>query len=289
MHGELVFTTTSDFVRLHGFYRRSDSPLATSNECGSVDSALLVHGLGGNFYSSRMLLHFANTLCGLGISVVIVNTRGHDMINTSTWAGRSRSIGAALENVGDAQLDIATWVDFLVKRGHGNVLVFGHSLGSIKTLYAQANNPHPKVRALICLSATRLSYSRLVNTPRGKVFRETFERCQAMVNQQQGNQPIEVPFPYPTWMTARCYIEKYGPEETYNWMNFIDQVDIPTLMLFGEKELDNDAAFEGLRPELDQLRSGWNSLTIEEIEGADHFYTAKFQEVDDHLVRWLTR
>lgn len=289
MNGELVQTTTTDHVRLHGFYRRSAARLTTSPESGSVDSAVLLHGLGGNFYSSRLLLHIANTLAELGISVVVANTRGHDMINTSTWTGTSRSIGAAFENVADARMDVAAWAKFLVTNGHRDVLVFGHSLGAIKSLYAQAYEPHPKVRSIIALSATRLSYTKLMNSPRGELFRETFKRCQGMVEQGQGDDPIHVPFPFPTWMTSQGYLDKYGPSETFNWTNFIDKVDVPTLMLFGQKELDDNPALEGLRPELDELRNGWNPLTIEEVEDADHFYTSRFDALDAHLVRWLTR
>jgi pimeloyl-ACP methyl ester carboxylesterase len=288
MNGELVSTTTSDYVRLHGFYQRSQSRLMTSAETGSVDAAVLLHGLGGNFYSSRLLLHFSRNLLKLGVSVVNVNTRGHDMINISTWGGRARSVGAALENVGDASLDINAWVEFLIERGHSNVLLFGHSLGAIKSLYMQAHDPHGKVRSIVGLSATRLSYAKLIDSPRGDLFRDTVEHCKTLIEQQRGEDPIHVPFPFPTWMTPRCYVDKYGPAETYNWMKFIDKVDVPTLLLFGQKELDDDPAFEGLREELAPLLSGWNPLTIEEIEAADHFYTSQFDVVDDVISRWLT-
>lgn len=289
MNGELVSTVTSDFVRLHGFYTRSDARLSTTPETGSVDAAVLIHGLGSNFYSSRLLMHVAQTLVELGTSVVIVNTRGHDMINTLTWNGRARSVGAALENVGDAKFDVSAWAEFLVQRGHSNVLVLGHSLGAIKALYAHANNPHPKIRSIIGLSATRLSYSNLIGTKDGAPFTETIQRCQQLIEENHGDQPIHVKFPFPTWMTPQCYVEKYGPAETYNWLNFIDQVDIPTLLVFGQKELDNNAAFDGLRTELNELQSDWNSFTIEEIPEADHFYTSKFTAVDDVVSRWLTR
>lgn len=289
MNGELVFTTTSDFVRLHGFYQRSSAPVATRPEKGSVDAAVLLHGIGGNFYSSRLLLHFSQTLLNLGISVVIVNTRGHDMINISTWSGRARSIGAAFENVSDAKFDVAAWADFLIKRGHSDILLLGHSLGAIKSLYAQAYQPHPKIRSIIGLSATRLSYVNLIDSPNGELFRETIHECEALVQQEKADVPIHVPFPFPTWMTPRCYLDKYGPAETYDWMRFINQIEIPILLLFGEKELDDNPAFTGLRSELDDLRNGWNPFTIEEIEGADHFYTSRFQPVDDIVTSWLTR
>ena len=288
MNGEIVSTMSSDHLRLHGFYRRSESRLMTSTTCGSVDAAVMLHGLGGNFYSSRLLNHFSDTLMKLGISVVIANTRGHDMINTSTWGGRSRSNGAALENVADAKFDIEGWTEFLLDKGHTDILVFGHSLGAIKSLHAQAHQPHTKVRSIIGLSPTRLSYSKLIDSPRGELFRETIQKCTKLIDEQLGETPIHVPFPYPTWMTPKCYIEKYGPAESFNWIRFVNQVEIPTLLVFGQKELDNDPAFEGVRSELVELRDGWNSLTIEEIEEADHFYTSKFEMVSDVMTRWLT-
>jgi len=289
MNGEIVFTTTSDQVRLHGFYRPAGKPSASSPETGSVDAAVMIHGLGGNFYSSRLLFHFSQTFLKLGISVVIVNTRGHDMINTSTWAGRASSIGAALENVGDSKFDVNAWVEFMLKRGHANVLVFGHSLGAIKALYTQAHQPHPKIRSIIGLSATRLSHRKMLESPRGDLFRETFDRCQQLVKNGNGETPVHVPFPFPTWMTPAGYVAKYGPDESFNWMTFVDKIDIPTLLLFGQRELDENPAFEGLRDELTELKSGWNSLTIEEVAEADHFYTSKFGEVENSMNRWLTQ
>lgn len=288
MNGELVFTMTPDHVRLHGLYTESTSSLRTTLATGSCDAAILIHGLGGNFYSSRLLLHFASTLQQLGVSTVIVNTRGHDMINTSTWGGRAKSVGAALESVGDAVHDIAGWVQFLEGRGHSNVLLFGHSLGAIKSLYAQAHQPHRRVKAIVGLSATRLSYEKLIGSPRGELFRDTIKRCQELIKSEAGEVPIEVPFPFPTWMTPNCYLEKYGPEETYNWIKFIDRVDVPTLLLFGQRELDENSAFEGLRNELLELKKGVNAISVVEIPAADHFYVSQMEVVDEHVTQWLT-
>ncbi len=289
MKGEIVSVTTKDTLRLHGLYCASGQRPLTSPQRGSVDAAVLLHGLAGNFYSSRLLFHFAETLRQLGINVVVVNTRGHDMINTSTWGGRARSVGAALENIDDCRLDVNAWVDFLIdERGASRILLFGHSLGAIKALYAQAYQPHPKVRSVIGLSATRLSYERLIKLPSGDLFRETLARCENLVAEDRGDDPVQVSFPFPTWMTPRCYLDKYGPGDRFNWMSFVDRIEIPTLLTFGEKELRENPAFAGMEEELQQLKQAWNSLTIETVAEADHFYTSKFGELADLVTRWLT-
>jgi len=288
MQGEIVSVTTSDFLRLHGLFCRSTHRLSVSHSKGSADAAVLVHGLGGNFYSSRMLLHFAETLLNLGVSVVLVNTRGHEMINTCSWSGRAQSVGAALEDVDHCRFDMHAWADFLIERGFANVIFFGHSLGAIKSLYATAKAAHNRVSAIIGLSPTRLSYHQLIDSPRGELFRETIGRCEELISQGRGKEPIQVQFPVNTWMTPQCYLDKYGPEEKFNWSRFIGEISVPTLLLFGEKELAEDPAFTGVSEELEKLKRGWNPLAIETIPAADHFYTSQFPAVDDVLVRWLT-
>ena len=286
MHGELVHTLTTDHLRLHGMYVQSQQSIRTNLATGNCDAAVLLHGLGGNFYSSRLLNHFSQTLNRLGVSTLLANTRGHDMVNVSSWAGRSRNVGAAFESVADAKHDVSGWVDFLIQRGHSSVLLLGHSLGAIKSLFAQAYQPHDRVSAIIGLSATRLSYQRMIQSARGDLFRETIDRCREEIDAGKGELPIHVRFPFPTWMTASGYLEKYGPDETYDWTKFVSQVTCPTLLMFGGRELDENPAFEGLRDEIQRLTSQTN-LSFHEVAEADHFYASQMQQVDALIVDWL--
>lgn len=284
---ELVTVTTSDYVRLHGAYSVSRAPLRSSVAKGSIDGAVLIHGIGGNFYSSRLLNHFALTLRELGISTVTINTRGHDMVNTLSWTGRTRSGGAAFESVDECRFDLVAWHDFLIQRGHGNVLFLGHSLGAIKSLYSAAYAVPRRLRALIALSPSRLSYRRMLETSTDGLFAETFAHCQQRVAEGRGNDPIPVRYPVTTWMTPTCYVDKYGADEKYNWLNFIDRVEVPSLLVFGEQELQSHPAFIGLSQEFEPLQKKSRSIQIDTISGADHFYSSKFQLVDDCITRWL--
>lgn len=285
MFGELVYTKTSDHLRNHGFYVESNESVRTNLVTGNCDAAVVLHGLGGNFYSSRLLSHFAQTLHRFGVSTVMGNTRGHDMINISTWGIKATSVGAAFETVSDAIYDVNGWVDFLVNRGHSNIMLFGHSLGAIKSLYSQAHQPHERVKSIIGLSATRLSYQKLIHSPSGEEFRQIIGRCQSLIDQGKGREPIEVPFPFPTWMTPQGYLEKYGPDENYNWMNFVNAVTVPTLLLFGQRELEENAAFEGLQEEMADFRRP--NIFYREVADANHFYVAQFGQVDQLLTDWL--
>lgn len=284
---ELVSVTTADYARLHGVYSPTQNPVRCSVSKGSVDAAVLIHGIGGNFYSSRLLNHFAVTLQGLGISTVTINTRGHDLVNTLSWAGKSRSGGAAFENVDECRLDLAAWHDLMVAKGHNRLLFLGHSLGAIKSLYCAAHAPPEKLRSIIALSPSRLSYRRMLETSTDGKFAATFSLCQKLVSEGRGRDPISVEYPVKTWMSPECYVDKYGPLEKYNWLNFIDRVQVPSLLLFGEKELNQHPAFIGLQEEFSQTQQRPGPIQIETIEDADHFYSSKFDLVDDCITRWL--
>lgn len=284
---ELVTVTTSDYVRLHGVYSATAAAVRTSVSKGSVDAAVIVHGIGGNFYSSRLLNHVAETLKLLGISFVSINTRGHDMVNMVSWGGQAKTVGSAFENVADCRLDLMAWHNFLLERGHHSVVFVGHSLGAIKALYSAAKEPPPKLGSVIALSPSRLSYSRMLITSSDGLFRDTFERCQRLVDSGHGHEPVSVEFPVSAWMTPNCYLDKYGPEEKYNWLRFIDQVQVPSLLLFGEKELASHPAFIGLDREWEPFQSKFKSIEFIKVRDADHFYSSKYDEVDDLLLRWL--
>ena len=103
MKGEIVTTQTEDKVRLYGLYC---APVV-ANET-RFDAVVLTHGLAGNFYSSRFLNYLAHTFLGMGLHVVVGNTRGHDPVNSTVQMGRAKYMGAGLRTSAIANL---TWPD----------------------------------------------------------------------------------------------------------------------------------------------------------------------------------
>ena len=89
-------------------------------------------------------------------------------------------------------------------------------------------------------------------------------------------------------MTPRCYLDKYGPGDKFNWMSFVDRIDDSNFVNFWRERIRENPAFAGMEEELQQLKQAWNSLTIETVAEADHFYTSKFSELADLVTRWLT-
>ena len=158
---DLVETTTRDGVRLDGIFHAT--PSAASPALG-VDGLCLVHGTGGNFYSSTLFQALADRLLQRGCAVLRVNTRGHDLMSSATTAQGGRRQGAAYEVVDDCRQDLAAWLDHLRRRVGPRVGLLGHSLGAVKCLYALAHESLPAT-CVIAVSPPRLSNSWFCSSP----------------------------------------------------------------------------------------------------------------------------
>ena len=282
MLGELVNTTTKDLVKLDGFFAQANAPQRTP-----YDSAVITHGLGGNFYSSRLLKFVAEQLTNLGISIVLANTRGHDLLATGVRSGRISTLGAGFETVADCQHDLNAWSEFLGRRKLEQQIWLGHSLGAIKSLFAMAHAPNEKVKCLVALSATRLNHERLISSPAGDEFRNMLRNAEGLIEADRGDELMRVSFPFATWMAANPYREKYGPENRYDWFQFADRINVPTLLLLGGLELKDHPAFSGMEQDLQPILDSNQLLELSIIDNADHFYSGTYRTVGDVLTKWL--
>jgi pimeloyl-ACP methyl ester carboxylesterase len=282
MQVDLVQMTTADGLRLDGVFQAPPSP----GSGGLAEQAwCLVHGTGGNFYSSTLLEACAARLLELGCAVLRINTRGHDGISTASTSSRGGlRLGAAYEIVDDCRHDLSAWVEWLRPRAGPRIGMLGHSLGAVKCLYALSHKPELATRVL-ALSPPRLSYAWFCASPERERFLETYRRAEQVVQDGQPHTLIEVPLPLPFVIAAAGYLEKYGPEERYNYLRFLGGVRCPVLVTLGSLEVQNSLAFRGAPEALAELRR--SNVAVELIAGADHFYNGVRENLLAHLQAWL--
>ncbi len=272
-------------MKLHGMYQPGAAALSPG-----PDAALVLHGLSGNFYGSSLNLRLADALVAHGLSVVLGNTRGHDGISSSQTAGRAKTFGAAFEIVDECRHDVAGWIDWLVtRRGHKNILLVGHSLGAIKSLYATAHNAHPAIAGVCGLSATRLCHEQFLRSPGAGEFRTWFIRASELVEEGKEDELMPVTFPFPTWIAAGAYCDKYGPEDRYDWVPYSSKIRVPVLLMFGERELSDNAAFHGLLESATAATRDLKNHELHVVEGADHFYAGVNHRAAALLGQWISR
>jgi pimeloyl-ACP methyl ester carboxylesterase len=247
----------------------------------------LLHGVGGNFYTSSTFEPLISSLQGLGVSALSVNTRGHDSVFGASLGPVRRRFGAAYEIVDDCRADVAAWVEFLGRRGYARVVLIGHSLGAIKAVYAQAEEKLPLVRAVIAVSPPRLSYSTFMNAESSSAFWESMRTAEELVQAGRGDDLFTSKYPFPLLITAASYIDKYGPAERYNILKFAGQLICPALFVYGSKEVaQGGMPFEGM-PEAIGALPGNAARSVEIIEGADHFYAGVALPLAQSVAVWL--
>ena len=278
---ELVHTTTSDQLRLDGLWQAPTS--------GSDQAVLLLHGVGGTFYGTSLLSSIGQRLLESGYGVLRANTRGHDVVSLAQVQDRFRFEGAAFEQLSRCPRDIAAWLALMSERGVKKSIVIGHSLGALKAVYAAAHDPAASPDILISLSPPQLSYTKLMNGPERESFAKTMEQAQQHVQQARYSELMQVKTPVPMIITAATYVDKYGPEEHYNFANFAHLVNCPSYYIYGELELtDKNAAFSAALSTLKSLPFKTNTPDFEIISGANHFYHDRFDEVTQAVLEWLS-
>jgi pimeloyl-ACP methyl ester carboxylesterase len=283
---DLVQLTTADAVRLEGMLQpavgHSPSPAA-------IDAALFVHGTGGCFYTSTLFDQLAMQLTARGVPVLRVNTRGHDLVSTAVVRGGGKRQGAAYEVFDDCRLDLEAWTGFLAGLGYSRILLAGHSSGALKAVYAAVYAKLTGIAALLAISPPRLSYAAFSASSQGNDFQQTLARAREFVSAGLGGELLDVKFPLPFLVTAESYLEKYGPEDRYNLVQFVAQVEFPLLFTFGSEEMLSHPAFRRVPDEIRAAARADQALEIAVVAGADHFYTGRRDELAQAVENWLGR
>lgn len=283
MRVDLVRVTTRDGVQLDGMLRR---PAENVRRAADVDVFCLVHGTGGNFYSSSLFDHLTERLLQLGCAVLRINTRGHDGISTAVTNKGGLRLGAAYEVVDDCRADLEGWARWLRAEVGPRICLLGHSLGAVKSIYAAAHETALAPTRLIAISPPRLSYSWFCASERAADFLATFQKAEALA----GTDPaalLQVTIPLPFVITAAGYVEKYGPDERYNYLKYSPALRCPTLLLFGSVEVDKNVAFQKAPDEVARQGQKYQHLQVQTIPGADHFYTGVRDAAWQAIAGWL--
>jgi pimeloyl-ACP methyl ester carboxylesterase len=198
-------------------------------------------------------------------------------------------MGAAFEVVDESRLDIAAWCEFLAARGMTRIGLLGHSLGAIKAVYSQSHAPLPNVATVLALSPPRLSYAAFRNGAQGTPFFDAIMTAKDHVAANRSDALMKVTVPFPMLMSAGGYLEKYGSEERYNLLRFVDRLTCPSFFSYGGQELEHGGvAFAGVPESLRAAARPDQIVDVVTIPNADHNYTRTHEPLAEKIANWLT-
>jgi len=279
---DFLSVTTRDGYVLDGMFQAS----AMENKL-ELDGVCFIHGTGGNFYSSSLFETLAQEFLNLGCAVLRVNTRGHDGISTAVTTRGGLRLGAAFESVDDCRHDLAAWLDWMRANIGPRVALLGHSLGAVKCLYAAALEPQGAPQCIIAVSPPRLSYSWFCASAQAPEFLATYQKAEVLIRDGKPDALLEVRLPLPFVIAADGYVEKYGPDERYNYLRFLPSIPCPTLVLLGSVEVAKNMAFQESPEEVARLAERHPHIALEIIDGADHFYQGVREKAWQAIKGWL--
>lgn len=276
---ELVEVRTSDDLRHAGAFAAARPGAAPAR----FDAALMMHGAAGTF-SDPFYRNFSAALVERGVATLRANNRGHDVINRG--GGRGAMLGVAFETVEDCILDWQAWLGFLEARGLRRILLFGHSLGAVKTAYFLARTRDPRVHGCVLASPPRFNTELLLASEYGPEFARTIAMAKELVAAGMPAELMATTFPLPSYSSAQAYLAKYTRGAAFDVFAFVAGIPCPVLALTGELELD-DPAFRSHPAEYAAARERKPDLEFTLVPGGDHFYTLSQTFAVERLLAWL--
>ncbi len=278
---------TPDGVRLDGRLQTVRDGERRADSTSPIDLFLLLHGSASNFYAPGVLERFANDAIAAGVDALRINTRGHDAIAHLTGPGKLRLGGAAYETVAHCRYDVYAWLDEFYRRGYRRVCLVGHSMGGVKSLYAQANDRHALVKAVVAISAPRFCHRQLMDDPRTQNFRDDWARAQQLVAEGRGEELIRITQPMPLLIQASGFVAKYGSDDRYDFLKLIPRIDVPVHVIIGGETLKTSPAFGKLDEQLQSLQGSSPHLALSVVAGAEMNYRISPERPFEIASRWL--
>jgi hypothetical protein len=96
---------------------------------------------------------------------------------------------------------------------------------------------------------------------------------------------VKVPMEYVSG--AANYLDKYGPEEKYNVITHIANIECPVLAITGTDEVARRFAFDGLPDAFAEVGRRKRNLVHTSVPGGDHQYSGRQDLVLSKVVEWL--
>ncbi|MFH0880323.1 MAG: alpha/beta fold hydrolase [Lentisphaerota bacterium] len=186
---------------------------------------LFVHGMGSNFYRSRLKKEFMLQCGRLGFDALLFNNRGAED-------------GTIDERFSDCLEDLDAALLFGRRQGYRRFVLIGHSTGCQKSVYYQSRRQRSDIKALVLLSPA--DDHALCRRDLGKRFASQVRKARNMVELGMGHQLVQGL--YETF-SARRFLSVADPRQAeagifhyHGPLAHFRKIQTPMLAVFGSRE-----------------------------------------------------
>lgn len=278
MKQELVRINSIDEIEQPGI-------LYTPNE--DTDKIVIhVHGLNGNFYENRFLDILAKSYTDKNYAFLTFNNRGRDFITELLKGNDFTIIGGSLERFKDCILDIDGVVNWVKEKGYKEIILEGHSYGCNKVLYYYNHKKDDSIKKIVLLAPCDIPSE-------GKKFlseeeyNKAKEESTRLVQENKENELIDFSVMANGKIAAGTFFYDFLPNGENDFIRYVDgingksellnSINIPTLVIFGD--VDECVLTQPIDVVKQYLKNNLSNCNIQIINGADHSYTGKYEEL----------
>ncbi len=245
-----------------------------------------VHGLCGNFYENRFLDILAKSYTNKGISFLTFNNRGTNFISELLKGNNFEIIGGCYERFIDCLLDIEGAINYVKEKGYNNIILEGHSYGCNKVIYYYNKKKDNSISKIVLLAPCDIPQECAKFL--GKEEYEIAKReSTKLINEGKQKQLINFSVNANGKISAGTYYNDFLPDGENDFIRYKDgensknkilnSIDIPVLIVFGDA--DECVLTENIETVKGYLNKNIKNSNIQIINGADHSYTDKYEEL----------
>ena len=167
-------------------------------------------------------------------------------------------------NMGNDIGELGFWVDWLANHGHRDIVLIGHSYGSLQILIYTTRHPNPAVRKIILLSLVDADQD--INIQK---TRTSLQEIKLKIAQNdQSLAPYQLSYCQRYLSSARDYLS-YAEWSRGRILNDLTRIKKPVSVIMGEKD--------------DRMGADWpnkmklKGIDVTLVKGANHFFEAEYE------------
>lgn len=278
---DILYEVTEDEIELEGTYFDSKK----KDIC-----VLFIHGQAQSILNNSFAYKLGKYLSCREISFLYGHNRGHNYINCLHKKDGSLLVeGATFEIFEDSLKDIDVWMKKIKDYGYKKIILMGHSLGCNKALYYLSKKE--MVDGLILASAPDMVG---ITKKEKSNFLEILKEAKEAVESGKSRKILSSLIGETDYMSAGTFISE--SLENSNIDNFpiernpvvfsqLSKVNIPILSIAGSLEYPTYLKQDVLK----EKAINSEDFTYKIIDGGNHFYYGKEEELNELIYNWMKK
>ena len=285
---DLARAETKDKLLLRGLYVDGNK---------NKPAVIHIHGFQGDFYTNEFVKRISERLHEENIGFVSIQNRGTGVeseIYTTTEKGWTMG-GASYELLEEAYLDIDAWIRFLLDQGYKEIILEGHSLGTMKIVrYLFEGNYVGKVKKLILLAP--FDIMQLLNDATKGKWKEYLKIAEQKVEEGKGMEIIpehflDVKMSYQTYVSHHRqddYVRMFAVHDGNYKFPLLNKINIPVKIIVGTDDpYFHPANTKKPQEALDLLLGNIKISEGALIKGSQHVYEGFENEVAEEVLKFI--